>query len=278
MNDLLSLLKGKSSAPRSRRRLHARTRACCAPAGRVLVVSSLSPRPSLRPPARRLHGERTGGTGPRDAASSARCAAVLGGTRPQAAHAGSPALLEASPPSPGGLPSRGRNRCLPRRAVPGCAPCQACTEPRAGWSILARHGAPCRAGWLAARLHAALGMESSKKPHWSVLVTIRATCDKRGDAAGAGTTSAEGDHARGLAGCGACEGRGVRRGACASSAGRVACAGRGGPDGRGGRGYRARGDRRTCGREPRGRGGAAVLRGGASTAGPNPGSLPHCLQ
>jgi len=186
-------------------------------------------------------------------------------------------------------PARPRREGCPRvDATAACrgALCQAARRVRlvpspepAGrsWHGTAR-GAPCRAGWLAARLHAALGMESSKKPHWSVLVTIRATCDKRGDAAGAGTTSAEGDHARGLAGCGACEGRGVRRGACASSAGRGACAGRGGPDGRGGRGYRARGDRRTCGREPRGRGGAAVLRGGASTAGPNPGSLPHCLQ
>ena len=193
-----------------------------------------------------------------------------------------------SPPAGGRAPAGGSPGSPRVDATAACrgALCQAARRVRlvpspepAGrsWHGTAR-GAPCRAGWLAARLHAALGMESSKKPHWSVLASIGAMCDKRGDAAGAGTTSAEGDHARGLAGCGACEGRGVRRGACASSAARVACAGRGGPDGRGGRGYRARGDRRTCRREPRGRGGAAVLRGGASTAGPNPGSLPHCLQ
>ena len=53
-------------------------------------------------------------------------------------------------------------------------------------------------------------MESSKKPHWSVLASIRATFDNRGGrggapgAAGTGTTSTEGDHARVLAGRGAC--------------------------------------------------------------------------
>ena len=53
-------------------------------------------------------------------------------------------------------------------------------------------------------------MESSKKPHWSVLASIRATFDNRGGrggaagAAGTGTTSTEVDHARVLAGRGAC--------------------------------------------------------------------------
>ena len=54
---------------------------------------------------------------------------------------------------------------------------------------------------------------------------------------------------------------------------------------RDGRGHRGRGapDDRACRlerdgwREPRGPGGAAVLRGGTSTVGPNPGSIPHYL-
>ena len=42
-------------------------------------------------------------------------------------------------------------------------------------------------------------MESSKKPHWSVLASIRATFDSRG-----GRGGTEVDHARVLAGRGAC--------------------------------------------------------------------------
>ena len=59
-----------------------------------------------------------------------------------------------------------------------------------------RHGA--RAGRMAARLLAVLGMESSKKPRWSVLASIRATFDNRSGrgGAGAGTTSTEVINAR----------------------------------------------------------------------------------
>ena len=70
-----------------------------------------------------------GGTGPRDAASSARCAALLCGTRPQAARAGSPALLQARRRARReGRPRVDANPCCARL----CAPCQVGTEPGAG--------------------------------------------------------------------------------------------------------------------------------------------------
>ena len=79
-------------------------------------------------PARRHNGGR-GGTGPRDAASSARCAALLCGTRPQAARAGSPALLQARRRARReGRPRVDANPCCARL----CAPCQVGTEPGAG--------------------------------------------------------------------------------------------------------------------------------------------------
>ena len=86
----------------------------------------------LASPSRPLPGATTaggGGTGPRDAASSARCAALLCGTRPQAARAGSPALLQARRRARReGRPRVDANPCCARL----CAPCQVGTEPGAG--------------------------------------------------------------------------------------------------------------------------------------------------
>ena len=98
----------------------------------------------LASPSRPLPGATTaggGGTGPRDAASSARCAALLCGTRPQAARAGSPALLQARRRARReGRPRVDANPCCARL----CAPCQVGTEPGAGRSLAGpiRQGAP----------------------------------------------------------------------------------------------------------------------------------------